>query len=144
MLRLDQKDPPMPRRRLLVLVSLGLCVTAAGQGAAAAQLALDCQVQASRPDNGVTHWRRRIVLTSADHMARFWDDVGGGFRPRSAHPFVSVSRDRIVLDASAGKQSFIDRRTGAYRLRNASAHFQLEGRCTPATPAPSPAEGRRF
>ena len=99
--------------------------------AAAAELRFECQVQANRPDAGVSQWRRRIVLTSADHMARYFDDIGRGMQPKSQHRFVSVSRQRIVLDAGGGKTSFIDRRTGAYVLRNQPQSFELHGRCRP-------------
>ena len=101
------------------------------RGAAAAELRFECQVQASRPDAGVSQWRRRIVLTSADHMARYFDDIGQGMKPKSQHRFVSVSRQRIVLDAGGGKTSFIDRRTGSYVLRNQPQRFELHGRCRP-------------
>lgn len=103
--------------------------------ATAAELRFECQVQASRPDAGVTHWRRRIVLTAADHLARYFDDTGQGMKPKSQHPFVSVSRQRIVLDApdsrGDGKTSYIDRTTGEYVLHNQRQTFELRGRCRP-------------
>ena len=106
----------------------GLCASAA---TAAPELRFECQVQASRPDAGFTHWRRRIVLTAADHLARYFDDTGQGMKPKSQHRFVSVSRTRIVLDAGDGKTSFIDRLTGDYVLRNQRQRFELHGRCRP-------------
>ncbi|HWE98891.1 MAG TPA: hypothetical protein VG248_03760 [Caulobacteraceae bacterium] len=131
----------MTRSLRFLVLPLTLWLTTAPPAATAAQLVLDCQVQANRSDHGVTRWRRRIVLTSADHMARFFDDVGHGFQPRSAHRFVLVSRERIVLDAAAGKQSFVDRRTGTYMLRNMAARFELRGRCAGGADAPA---GRQF
>lgn len=114
-------------------VAAGLALAVAGAGAArAADMVLDCQVQASRPDHGMTHWKRRINVDPATRTVRILDDFGHGFVQRAEFPFVSMNLQRIVLEEHEGKLSFVDRTTGEYVLRNQRAHFMLRGRCSAA------------
>lgn len=113
-----------------VVAGVALAVMAAG--AARAAMVLDCQVEANRPDHGMTHWKRRIILDPPTRTVRILDDFGHGLLQRNEYPFVSMDARRIVLEEHEGKLSYIDRMTGEYVLRNQRARFMLRGRCTPA------------
>ncbi len=105
-----------------------------GAGAArAADLVIDCRVQANQPDHGLTQWRRRIILDPPTRTTRILDDFGHGFIERSVFPFLSMNLQRIVLEDHGGKLSYIDRLSDEYVLRNAPHHFLLRGRCTSST-----------
>lgn len=112
--------------------ALALAVGAAGAAQAQAQMTLDCQVQASRPDHGLTRWKRRIIISPSTHAVRILDDFGAGYTPRSAFAFISMTPQRIALEQGGGKVSYIDRLTGEYVLRNPRARFALRGRCSGA------------
>ncbi|HEY2049451.1 MAG TPA: hypothetical protein VGH03_08915 [Caulobacteraceae bacterium] len=120
---------------LKALAAAGLALALAATDAAQAQeqMVLNCQVQSNRPDHGRTRWTRRITISPSSRTVRILDDFGAGFTPRNTFAFVSMTPQRITLEQSAGKVSFIDRKTGEYVLRNPRARFTVRGRCTGAS-----------
>ncbi|MDE2356298.1 MAG: hypothetical protein KGL69_06045 [Alphaproteobacteria bacterium] len=104
-----------------------------GCGLAQAEpLTLVCHVHASRPDQGHSDWTRRLVIDSPTRTVKIFDDFGSGFTLRATYPLVGMNLRRITLEAGDGKESFVDRRTGQYRLINRAAHFELAGPCEKA------------
>ena len=116
----------------MAAAAAGMALALAAAGGARADMVLDCQVQASRPDHGLTRWKRRITIAPNTHRVRIQDDFGRGFVPRSEYAFISLDPRRIVLEQSHGKVSYIDRRTGEYVLRNEAQRFTIRGRCSGA------------
>ncbi|MBV8683227.1 MAG: hypothetical protein JO111_10160 [Caulobacteraceae bacterium] len=111
-----------------VVAGLALALATAAQ----ADMVLDCQVQANRPDHGMTHWRRQIVINPATRTVRISDDFGHGLLQRDEYAFVSMNMRRIVLEEHEGKLSYVDRMSGEYVLRNQRARFMLRGHCSGA------------
>jgi hypothetical protein len=124
----------MIRSMMSVLVLAG--ALAAGS-VRAADLVFECHVQANQPDHGLTSWRRRIIIDPPTRTTRIQDDFGHGFVERSVYPFVSMNLRRVVLEEHGGKQSYIDRVSGEYVLRNAPRRFMLRGHCS-ASALPTP------
>jgi hypothetical protein len=109
-----------------------MALALAAAGAAQANMVLDCQVQASRPDHGLTHWKRRIIVDTPTRTVRILDDFGHGFLQRSEYAFVSIDTRRIMLEQSRGKMSYVDRVSGEYVLRNQPQRFMIRGHCSGA------------
>ena len=118
----------------MAAAAAGLTLAVAGAAQAQAQMTLECQVRASRPDHGVTRWKRRIIINPSTRTVRILDDfgAGSGYTPRSTFAFMSMTPQRIMLEQGGGKVSYIDRTTGEYVLRNERARFTLRGRCSGA------------
>lgn len=112
------------------LAAAGALVALTAAGASHAAMTLNCQVQANRPDHGVTRWKRRIIIEPSTRIVRILDDFGRGFVPRTQYGFVSIDARRVVLEEGRGKTSYIDRQTGEYVLRNRAQGFTLRGRCS--------------
>jgi len=119
-------------KRAAAAVGLALTLATAGAACAQDQMVLNCQVQSNRPDRGRTRWTRRIMINPSTRTVRILDNFGTGFTPRNTFAFVSMTPQRITLEQSGGKTSFIDRRTGEYVLRNPGARFTVRGRCSGA------------
>lgn len=120
-------------KRMMAAGAAAAILAAAG-AARAADIVLDCKVQANQPDHGKTQWRRRIIVSPPTRTVRIQDDFGQGFVQRAQYPLVSINLRRIVLEEHEGKTSFVDRMSGEYVLRNAPHRFMLRGRCTGAGP----------
>lgn len=122
----------MKRNPRVGAAAAGLALALATAGAARADMVLECQVQANRPDHGVTHWRRQIILNPSTRTVRIRDDFGHGWLQRDQYPFVSMNLRRIVLEEHEGKLSYIDRLSGEYVLRNPRVRFEIRGHCSGA------------
>ena len=94
-----------------------------------ADLVLNCVVHASRPDHGRTEWRRRLIIDLASRAVRVLDDFGGGFTQRAQYVLAGATPQRLILENSPTKQTFVDGRTGRYSLHDRSMNFSLNGRC---------------
>ena len=120
----------VPMRALaLAATSLALAGTASAE-----TLSVVCRVNESR---GEVHRQvvRRIDIDLTGKFARFADDTGKGWQSRGGHPIVSVDRNRIVIDAGGGKDSYIDRVSGQYFLHNSNDHVVMRGSCQKAEPS---------
>jgi len=98
----------------------------------AADLNLECRVQWSKPGGQHRQAKRRLEISLAAKTVRTYDDVGKGYQFKSDHPFPSAGPDRIVLEASGGKTSWLDRRTGEYYFKNDREGLVIRGPCVKA------------
>jgi hypothetical protein len=112
---------------------LGAATLATAGAASAETVSVVCRVMESK---GPAHREltRRIDVDLQTKMARFADNAGRGWQSKGEHPIVSASRDRIVLDAGGGKDSYIDRVSGQYFLHNQTDHVVMRGSCQKAPP----------
>jgi hypothetical protein len=117
-------------RSILSPLALAAVLFAAVAGPVrAADLVLDCKVEANHADHGLTRWRRRIILDPPTRTTRIMDDFGHGFVQRDTYAFVSMNPRRIVLEEHGAKVSTIDRMSGEYVLKNPEHRFMLRGHC---------------
>jgi hypothetical protein len=128
----------MRTNALIRALALGSAILTAAGTASAETVSVICRVMESK---GTEHREltRRIDIDLHAKMARFADNVGRGWKAKGEHPIVSVSRDRIVLDAGGGKDSYLDRVSGQYFLHNQNDGVVMRGSCHKAPP-----EGPRF
>jgi hypothetical protein len=120
----------MIRRYVAGVILSAAFAAAAATSSRAADIVLDCHVEANQPDHGLTRWRRRIVVSPPTRTVRIFDDFGHGMTQRSEYAFVSMNLQRIVLEEHEGKISYIDRLSGEYVLRNTPRRFLLRGHCS--------------
>jgi len=117
---------------------LAACVAFLPNLAVAAPSGLDlvCRLHESK---GYAHreLRRRLELDLQAKTVRVSDDVGRGWQVKRQYPFVSIDADRIVLEASDGKTSALDRRSGLYNFHNQRDGVSMRGPCEKAPPAGS-------
>jgi hypothetical protein len=114
---------------MLVKSLIGAAVLSMVAGAAAAEhLDLLCHVHETR---GAAHreLRRRLDIDLTARTVRYYDDVGHGWEFKREGPFVSADAARIVLDAGAGKEAYVDRRTGQYAFHNQRDGLTVRGPC---------------
>jgi hypothetical protein len=115
-----------------IVVSMA-ALLAAGS-ALADTLNLECRVQWSKPGGQHRDAKRRLEVNLGAKTVKTWDDVGRGYQFKSEHPFPSANGDRIVLEASGGKTSWLDRRTGQYYFKNDREGFVIRGPCVKTAP----------
>jgi hypothetical protein len=113
---------------LIGALAVGATTLAVAETASAEVLSLICRVMESK---GPEHRQlaRRIDIDLQTRTAHFADHEGQGWRSKGEHPIVSVSRDRIVLDAGGGKDSYVDRVSGQYFLHNQADGVIMRGAC---------------
>jgi hypothetical protein len=121
------------RIALIVALALGAATLATGTAASAETLGVVCKVMENK---GAAHRElaRRIDVDLATKTAHFADNAGHGWQSKGEHPIVSASRERIVLDAGGGKDSYLDRISGQYYLHNRNDGVVMRGTCHPAPP----------
>jgi hypothetical protein len=117
--------------RLASLIGAAVLSLAAAH-AVADTLNLVCRVHESRPGGAHREIQRRLDIDLARKSVRFYDNVGKGWVFKREGPFVSADAERIRLDASDGKESYVDRRTGQYFFHNQGDGVTMRGPCQKA------------
>jgi hypothetical protein len=100
-------------------------------------LSLECHVHWTKPGGAHRDTKRRLDIDLGAKTVRTSDDLGKGYEFKGEHPIVSAEGQRIVLEASAGKDATLDRRTGEYSFRNAGNGVTIRGRCVKMNARPS-------
>jgi hypothetical protein len=123
----------MRTTRLIRALALGAATLATAGAASAETLSVVCRVMESK---GTAHRQlaRRIDIDLGARTARFADNAGQGWKSKGEHSIVSANRDRIVLDAGGGKDSYLDRVSGQYFLHNQTDGVVMRGSCHRAPP----------
>jgi hypothetical protein len=121
------------RTALIGALALGAAILAVRGAASAETLSVVCRVMESK---GPAHRQlaRRIDIDLQAKTAHFADNPGHGWQSKGEHPIVSVGRERIVLDAGGGKDSYLDRVSGQYFLHNQNDGVIMRGSCHRAPP----------
>jgi hypothetical protein len=113
-----------------------LAVLLAAAPSLAAGLNLECRVHWTKPGGQHRDARRRLDIDLAAKTVRTYDDLGKGWEFKSQHPFPSADKDHFVLEAGDGKDSTLDRRTGAYFFKNARNGVTIRGTCVKSVERP--------
>ncbi len=100
-------------------------------------LSLECHVHWTKPGGAHRDTKRRLDINLGAKTVRTSDDLGKGYEFKGEHPIVSADAQRIVLEASAGKDATLDRRTGEYSFRNVGNGVTIRGRCVKMNARPS-------
>jgi hypothetical protein len=118
---------------LIGALALGAATLVAAAAAPAETLSVVCRVMESK---GAAHRQlaRRIDIDLQTKTAHFADNAGHGWQSKGEHPIVSAGRDRVVLDAGGGKDSYLDRVSGQYFLHNQNDGVVMRGSCHKAPP----------
>ncbi len=124
---------PLPIRLRSLTATLLIAAAPAHALARAQSLDLVCQVHEIR---GGAHRdiKRRLDIDLETKIVRISDDVGRGWLFKNEYPVVSIDRRRILLEASNGKDSFVDRADGVYSFRNQRDGVTMRGTCERAAP----------
>jgi len=112
----------------------GLMIAAASS---AETMSVECHVHWTKPGGAHRDTKRRLDIDLGAKTVRTSDDLGKGYEFKGEHPIVSADGQRIVLEASAGKDATLDRRTGEYSFRNAGNGVTIRGRCVKMNARPS-------
>ena len=111
-----------------VIVAMMAALLSPGASFGAA-LNLECNVHWTRPGGHHRDAKRRLDINLGAKTVRTYDDVGKGYAFKSEHSVVSADRDRIVIEAGGGKESYLDRRTGEYYFKNEREDLVIRGPC---------------
>jgi hypothetical protein len=123
----------MRTKALLRALVVGAALLATAGTASAEVLSLVCRLQVTAP-NGRRTIGRRLDIDLGRRTVRISDNLGRGWVFKNQYPFVSADRARIQLEASAGKQSYVDRVSGQYVFRNQADGVNMRGPCQRAAP----------
>ena len=121
----------MRARNYAILSFLAVLAAAPVAPAATAPETLDlvCKVHETRAGGAHRDIRRRLELDLQARTVRFSDDTGQGWRFKRQYTFLSADADRIRLESSEGKESYVDRRTGLYYFHNTKGDLTIRGPC---------------
>jgi hypothetical protein len=123
----------MRTKALIRALVLGVAALASAGAASAEVLSLVCRVQETK---GSAHRviGRRLDIDLGRKTVRISDNVGRGWVFKNEYPFVSADRTRIRLEASGGKESYVDRVPAMYFFHNQADGVTLRGPCRPVPP----------
>jgi hypothetical protein len=116
-------------RRQTLALTVSLAVLFAAQVTTAETLTLMCRVQWSKISGGRHEGRRRLDIDLGAKTVQVSDDWGRGMMVKGEHPIASIGKDRIRLETGAGKESYVDRVSGAYYFHNDKDGVTVRGLC---------------
>jgi hypothetical protein len=122
----------MRTRPLVGALAAWLTMLATAGSALADSLTLVCHVRETKAAGPSHEFKRKLEIDLTAKTVRYSDDIGRGWVFKREGPIVSATPDRIVLDAGAGKESSVDRRTGAYAFHNQQDGVTIRGPCEKA------------
>ena len=97
-------------------------------GALAESLSLVCHVNEVR--GGAHHdFKRRLDMDLTAKTVRISDDIGHGWVFKREGPLVSADANLIRIESGGGKDSSVDRHTGAYAFHNQKDGATVRGPC---------------
>jgi hypothetical protein len=117
-------------------IGLAMAGLVAAGSSFAAGLNLECRVHWTKPGGQHRDARRRLDIDLAARTVRTFDDLGRGWQFKSQHPFPGADKDHFILEARDGKDSTLDRRTGAYVFKNARDGVTIRGTCVKTVARP--------
>lgn len=116
-------------RRLTNALICLLAVLAAASAARAETLNLMCRVHWSKAGGAHREGRRRLDIDLGAKAVRVSDDLGRGMTLKGEQPIASVDKNRIRIETGGGKDSYVDRVSGAYYFHNDKNGVTIRGPC---------------
>jgi hypothetical protein len=107
----------------------GLIIALAAGPCLAETLNLECKVTWTKPTGQSRQAKRKLEIDTGAKQVKTYDDLGKGYKLASTHAIGQVSPDKIDLDDSPSKTSYVNRKTGQYYFKNAKNGYVIKGPC---------------